>query len=329
MTKFSDALQLIAKHQQICILQAENPDADSLASALALEDLLTNQGKQVSLYCPIDMPKYIRYIPGWDRVVNDFDYAAELIIIVDTASQILISKSWNDPVIKNKLTSTPVLVIDHHQEVEPDLLFEFTNLITEALSTSEIIYDLAIAGDWQISSEAADLMLNSLSADSLGFTTPNVTARSFEIAGQLTKLGANISQIEARRHELGKKDPEILAYKGELIARIEYHCDGKLATIHIPFEEIQEYSDRYNPSVLVLDEMRFVRGVEVAIAIKTYPDKKLTGKVRTNLPIANQIAGYFGGGGHEYAAGFRTYEDYDKIMSELIKITGETIDAAL
>src|SRR5690606_4193268 len=94
--------------------------------------------------------------------------------------------------------------------------------------------------------------------------------------------------------------------------------DGKLALIHIPWEEIQAYSDQYNPSVLVLDEMRFVEGVQLGVAIKTYPDGKLTGKIRSNLPIADTVAGYFGGGGHAYAAGFRVYESYDTIIAELV-----------
>ena len=115
-----------------------------------------------------------------------------------------------------------------------------------------------------------------------------------------------------------KKPADILEYKAELIKRIEYHLDGKLATVHIPWEDIQEYSDRYNPSVLVLDEMRLVEGVEVACAIKTYPDGKLTGKLRCNTPVAADVAGYFGGGGHAYAAGFKVNESLQNIMPELL-----------
>ena len=79
-----------------------------------------------------------------------------------------------------------------------------------------------------------------------------------------------------------KKSPAFLDYKADLIKRIEYSLDGELATIHIPFEEIQEYSNEYNPNVLILEEMRLIEGVVVAIAIKTYPDGKVTGKVRTS-----------------------------------------------
>ena len=122
-----------------------------------------------------------------------------------------------------------------------------------------------------------------------------------------------------------KKSPEILAYKGRLLERIEYLLEGRLALVHIPWEDIQAYSDQYNPSVLVLDEMRLVEGVDIAVAIKTYPDGKLTGKLRSNLPVSETIAGYFGGGGHPYAAGFRVYETYETTVSELVDAASKAL----
>ena len=46
-------------------------------------------------------------------------------------------------------------------------------------------------------------------------------------------------------------------------------------------------------------------------------------------PIAESIAGYFGGGGHPQAAGFRTYDTtYEDVVRELIKIIpGLLLDA--
>ena len=70
-TKFSNFLK---DKEKICIIQAENPDGDSLGSAIALDYLL--DGKDVSLYCPIDVPKYLHYFSDWSRVTNEFDYKA-------------------------------------------------------------------------------------------------------------------------------------------------------------------------------------------------------------------------------------------------------------
>lgn len=311
--------EFFAAYDTFGIIQAENPDADSLGSALALGEILENQDRQVSHYCPVNLPKYIRYFADWSKVSDDFDLKADAYIIVDTSSQILLSKLWQDPLIKNALISKPVLVIDHHAEFTPDLEFEATIINQEAAATAVLLTELCEALEFKITPTASQYLLGAIMSDTLGLTTPNVDSRLLRLTAKLLDYGANIANLEQDRRELAKKSIEILDYKADLIKRIEYHLDDKLALIHIPFDEIREYSDQYNPSMLVLDEMRMVEGVEIAIAIKTYPDQRLTGKVRTNLPIANQVAGYFGGGGHAFAAGFRIYQDYEPTLVELIK----------
>ncbi len=321
---YDKASELINSANTIIIIQAENPDGDSLGSALALEEILGDLGKKVILYCPVEIPKYLRYVQGWDRVTNNFDTSVDLAILVDTTADILISKVLETPGNRHFLESHPVLVIDHHVS-KSNLSFKHTLLTEDAVATSEIIYELSTQSDWAINAQAAENMMVAIMSDSLGLTVQNVTPRTFFIAGKLAELGASNSTIELRRREQMKKSAEILKYKGVLIERIEYFLDGKLALIRIPWEEIQQYSDQYNPSVLVLDEMRFVEGVEIGVAIKTYPDGKLTGKLRSNLPISATVAGFFGGGGHEYAAGFRVYETIDTIIPELITATDKAL----
>lgn len=319
-----DAHQLIHDAQTIIVIQAENPDGDSLGSALALEEILGDLGKDVMLYCPVEIPKYLRYINGWDRVVADFDTSADLAIIVDTTADILLSKVLETPGVRHFLESHPVLVIDHHA-TEPTLSFDHTLLTAEAVATSHVIYDLAMHADWQINAQAAEDLMIATMSDSLGLTTPNVTPATFHFVGNLAALGASNNVIEERRREFMKKSPEILAYKGELIRKIEYLLDGKLALVHVPWDEIEKYSDAYNPGALIGDELRLVENVALSVVVKTYPDGKVTGRLRGNLPIAEMVAGYFGGGGHAYAAGFRVYEDYDTIVSELVTATDKAL----
>lgn len=321
---FDKAKKIIEDSKSIVVVQAENPDGDSLGSSLALEEILGDMGKSVQLHCPIELPKYLRYIQGWDRVSSELDMSADLIILVDTTAEVLLSKTFEIPGARHFFETRQVLVIDHHAS-ESTLTFDNLLINQPAVSNSQVIYHLAKYAGWPINPQAAENLLIALMSDSRGLTTEASDAEAFEVAARLTRLGASNFVIEERRREFMKKAPEILTYKGELIKRIEYFLDGKLALVHIPFEDIQEYSDKYNPSVLVLDEMRLVEGVEVAIAIKTYPDGKLTGKLLTNSPVAEQIAGYFGGGGHKYAAGFRIYEDYDAAVREILEATNKAL----
>ncbi len=322
----AETISHLQNAQRIIVIQAENPDGDSLGSSLALEEILGDLGKDVVMYCPVDMPKYLRYFTGWDRVTSQFDAKADLAVIVDTSADVLLTKVLGTPGVRHYLESHPVVVIDHHM-TKSTLSFNHEPLFEEAISTSEVIFRLAESAGWAINPRAAEHLLGAQLADSLGLSIQTVTPENYRIAGELTALGAHVATIEDRRREFMKKSPEILAYKGVLLGRIKYHLDGKLATVHIPWEDIQAYSDQYNPSVLVLDEMRLVEGVQVAIAIKTYPDGKATGKLRSNIPISETIAGYFGGGGHPYASGFRAYEQYDTVLREIIDATDKALKA--
>ncbi|MBQ3464877.1 DHH family phosphoesterase [Candidatus Saccharibacteria bacterium] len=323
--KFSDFLD---GKEKICVIQAENPDGDSLGSAIALDYLLSD--KEVSLYCPVDIPKYLRYFSDWSRVTNEFDFKADGYIIVDTAAEVLLSKLLDDTAIRNRLYSTPVLVIDHH-ETEDDLEFPHESIIEVRCATAELIYRIAKELRLEISKESAEAIFQGILSDTLGLTSSSMSDETFEIAAELTRLGADVSALDERRREYMKKSPRILDYKADLIKRIEYSLDGTLATVHIPWDDIREYSDEYNPNVLILEEMRLVEGVKVAVAVKTYPDGKVTGKIRcsSDAPIAERVAGYFGGGGHKMAAGFRTYDTtYEEVVKELVKIVPELIENA-
>lgn len=318
--------EFIKDKKSICIIQAENPDGDSLGSAVALDYLLPD--KDVSLYCPVDIPKYLHYFTDWSRVTNEFDFRADGYIVVDTAAQVLLSKLLDDSAIRNRLYSAPVLIIDHH-ETPDDIEFPHESIIEVCPACAELIYRIAKNTNMEINQLAAEAIFQGVLSDTLGLTSASVTDTTFEIAAELTRLGAKISDLEDRRREFMKKSPRILDYKADLIKRIEYSLDGKLATVHIPWDDIREYSDEYNPNVLILEEMRLVEGVLVAVAIKTYPDGKVTGKIRTasNVPVADKIAGYFGGGGHPYAAGFRTYDtNYDEVVRDLVKIIPELVN---
>ena len=321
--KFSEFLK---DKKSLCIIQAENPDGDSMGSAIALDYLLSD--KDVSLYCPVDIPKYLRYFEDWSRITNEFDYKADGYIIVDTCAEVLLSKLLDDTAIKNRLYSAPVFVIDHH-ETEDDLSFKHESIIEIRPSCSDLIFSIAKECGLEVTKPVAEAIFQGLMSDTLGLTSSSVTAETFETAAELTKLGAVVSELEEKRREFMKKSPRILDYKADLIKRVEYYLDGALATVHIPWDDIREYSDEYNPNVLILEELRLVEGVKVAVAIKTYPDGKVTGKIRCGIGagIGDKIAGYFGGGGHPFAAGFRTYDtSYEEVVRDLVKIIQELLN---
>lgn len=319
---------LISHAKRIVIMQADNPDGDSLGSALALEHILGDMGKEPLLYCGVDIPTYLRHLAGWDRVSRELPDQFDLSIIVDSSADSLFEtlaktdqRKW--------VASKPCLIIDHH-DVAATIPYASVICNQPAVATGEVIYELTKQLDWPLNLEAKNMLAVSILADSLGLTTDATTARSIHIVAELVEGGVRIPELEEKRREMMRKSPELVHYKGELLQRIEYASDDRIAIVTIPWEEIEKYSAAYNPSVLVIDDMRLTENTDVAIAFKLYNDGHITAKIRCNYGkgIANELAQAFGGGGHAYASGFKITNGrpFNEVKSECIAKATELLD---
>jgi phosphoesterase RecJ-like protein len=297
---------IINEARSIVILQADNPDADSLASSLALEQILGEHGRNISMYCAVGIPGYLRHLQGWDRVSNELPADFDASVIVDTSAFELFERIQADRNF-TKLKNKPCVILDHHVSATPTIDFADTIYIKPAAATGEIIYELCKKLGMARNEIANNMLTTAILSDSLGLTSEGTTGRTIGIISELVIDGVSIPKLENERRASQKKSPDLVRYKARLLERIEYSDDYRVAHITIPWEEIERYSPEYNPSVLVLDEMRYVKGVAIAIAFKTYPEGRITAKIRANhgSAIADKLAATFGGGGHPYAAGFK------------------------
>ncbi len=322
----------ISAAQRIVVIQADNPDADSLGSALALEHILGELKKDALLYCGVNVPEYLRYMDGWGRVVDNLPSQFDLSIIVDASTYTLLErleKSGQFAWVKSK----PCIILDHHATVEKKLDFTDLQIVDETVaSTGELIFHLSVSLGWRISQEAAEHLMSSILGDTQGLTNDLTKSTTYRVMADLTELGAHRPRLEELRREYGKMPEKIYSYKGELIKKTEFFASGKIALVHIPQPEINEYSPLYNPAPLIQFDMLQVRGVALAIVLKSYDDGRVTAALRANngYPVAAKIAEHMGGGGHDYAAGFKITDgrSYTDVKESCIQFALELLDNA-
>ncbi len=322
--------QLVGDAQRIVVIQADNPDADSLGSALALEHILGDLGKNVALYCGVDVPTYLRYLNGWDRVVPELPSSFDLSIIVDASTYTLfdqLKKAGQWGILKSK----PSIVLDHHATVEKPLDFAAASIVdTEVASAGELIFKLSTQLGWNVSTEAAEHLMTSILGDTQGLMNDLTRASTYRAMADLTDLGAQRPKLEELRREYSKMAQIIYQYKGRLLQRTEFAADGRIATVTIPQDEINEYSPLYNPGPLVQFDMLQVQGVQLSIVFKRYDDGHVTAALRANngRPIAGKLAEHMGGGGHDYASGFKTAEgaNFDDVKAECLRYATELLN---
>ena len=318
---FSSLLQAA---QRIVVLQADNPDADSLGSALALEHILSDQGKDVALYCGVNIPDYLKYMSGWDRVLSDLPSKFDASIIVDASTYVLFEKLSSSNKI-GILQSKPCIVLDHHAEVDKKLDFASVSIIDPSMaSTGDIIFDIASNLAWDINAEAAAHLMSSILGDTQGLTNELTTARTFRTMAELTDLGAKRPALEELRREYGKMPQKIYSYKADLIKKTKFEADNRVASVVINQQEINEFSPLYNPVPLIQTDILQVQDVCIGIVYKVYSDGRITAAIRStsNHPIAGKLAIAFGGGGHPHASGFKIIDgrSFDEIQSECLKL---------
>lgn len=296
---------IIDGSQHIVILQADNPDGDSLGTSLALEAIFSEIGKTVYMVCSVDMPSYLRYLSGWDRVQKEIPQEIDATIIVDNSTESLFENYEKDPNF-SWIKSKPILVIDHHAE-SGGISYATHSIVEDAVATSEIVYRIAQELGWPLPLDACEFMATSIMSDSVGLIADSTTPQSFRVVADLVERGVSLAKLDQKRRLLMQRDPLLLPFKGDLLKRVELDSDGKLATVVVKWQEIEKYSPLYNPTMLVIDDMRMTLGVEIAIGYKLYQDGKITAKIRCNYgsPIGSDLATEFGGGGHPYAAGFK------------------------
>ena len=319
--------EIINSAKSIVVVQADNPDADSLSSALALEEILGDMGKQVHLYCGVEVPVYLQHLSGWDRVVKELPAKFDAVVVVDVGNEILLEQ-LDLTSQKGMLKTKPTIVIDHHA-TPSDITWAQVVYSYIAISTTELIFEIADKLDWQLNAQAKDMLAVGILSDSLGLTTESTTAHSLRVLAELVEGGVNLAKLENTRRASMKRAPELVNYKGRLLQRVEYVDNDRIALLTIPWDEIEKYSPLYNPSVLAMDDMRMATGCAIAISFKTYPDGKVTAKIRCNwgYPIGDKLAEHFGGGGHPYASGFKVMDkNFEELKAETIKVASKLLD---
>jgi phosphoesterase RecJ-like protein len=294
----------------IVIIQADNPDGDSLGSALALEELLSDLGKNVHLYCGVDIPDYLKHLAGWDRVSKEMPTNFDLSIVVDTSANVLLAKLAESQ-YRAWVASRPSVVIDHHAGVVCDI--PFATLVmndNEAVATGEVLYKIATKLGWKLNLQAKNMIASAILSDSLGLSSASTTPQTYRVMADLLESGVDRSALDEARREVTKMPLSIYSYKAKLITRTRLAAEGKLAIVIIPHDELMTYSPLYNPAPLIQGDMLQIQGVEIALVVKQYPGGKLTGSLRSSAkaPVSSDIAKQFGGGGHVYASGFKINE---------------------
>lgn len=310
--------KMLMRHDNFLIFTHENPDADTIGSCFALVGTLRSLGKKAYPACGDRIPASLAFMTDGVREFHienaPADFTPEYYISVDVASASQLGAY-------KELAGRMNLALDHHATHEKFAEFYFAD--PRASACAEIIYHIInrlLIGE--IPEKTASLLYAALAADTGGFRYANTTPVTHKIAAKLIERGACHAEICRSLFEC--KTKTALAAEAFAMANVRYFCGGKLSYVKITNEDKHAHGFEDEDTYDVINVIRRVDGVKVAILAREKDDGsyKISTRSVCEVDVA-QICSLFGGGGHAGAAGCSVSPDeVDEAVERIMKECG-------
>lgn len=293
----------LQKPKNTLIIYHVRPDADAIGSAFALRELLRVMGVPVWCACSDELPARLEFladgVQGSVLLDEDMIIGYERIVALDSASPEQLG-----PLFKRLRRDVDVM-IDHHARghVYADHYVDPT-----AAATGEIIYKIARmllerGCIEEIPERTKNCIYAAISADTGSFRYSNTTPTTMRVAAELIEMGVDHSAISSALYD--SKPYGQLVAESEAARRVCFYEDGRVATLIFTYDLRERIGVSADELDTLIDVLRSVEGVEVAIVIK---QPEPTDSYRVSLRSKNDVdvaavSARFGGGGHARAAG--------------------------
>jgi phosphoesterase RecJ-like protein len=308
----------LMKNNNFLIFTHENPDADTIGSCFSLIYTLRMLGKTVYPACCDRIQASLAFMTDGEREFRienaPSDFKPEYFISVDVASSAQVG-SYKEYASKIQLS------LDHHATHENFAEYALTD--ANAAACAEIVYHIVdrLLGS-EITEKIASLLYAALAADTGGFRYANTTPLTHKIAAKLIENGA--SHAEICRNLFECKTKTALAAEAFAMANVSYFCSGKISYVKITKADKRAHGFEDEDTYDVINVIRRVDGVKVAILIREKDDGTYKISTRSSCEIdVSKICAIFGGGGHSGAAGCSVTADMaDTALKQIIKECG-------
>ena len=304
--------------------QAENvliashvfPDGDALGSQLALGEILESLGKKVYYYCEEFVATMYEFMPGVEKLKSDLPDTAlfDAAVAVDCGDRFRLGRE-----VDVLLQIHPFVVIDHHAGHRD--FGDISWVEADRSSTAEMIFDLALALNADISYNAAYGLYTAIVSDSGSFKYESTSAYTFYVASHLLNRGVIPSEVAGKLFDNYSVNRLHLLEK--VLGSLELHAGGQIAVISATNEMFEASGAKREDTEEFINLPRALRSVKVAVFFK----ETLDGYIKVSLRAkgecdVSQVAAKYGGGGHRNAAGYKVKDKTiaairDELMQEL------------
>ncbi|MBI3544947.1 MAG: bifunctional oligoribonuclease/PAP phosphatase NrnA [Deltaproteobacteria bacterium] len=340
-TTLPEAGRLLANSQSIVISTHVMPDGDGLGAEIALYHYLKRLGKNVRIVNPDEVPPRYRFLDktGCIELIDSRrgDWSRfDLAIVMDTNDPRRLGAMWG---IFEK-HADDILVFDHHPQLEgvhapslPNTLKIHEVMDVKSSSIGELLYRLfhqahdlldPSASAFRLSPEIALGLYVSIITDTNSFRYSRTTALSHRIAADLIDFGLQPEEIY--QNVYSTKAVDHLRLIGEVLSKVsETPFNGSektIAWVEIPKALRVKYGASSDDTQSIVNFLLLIKNAEILVLLREEDDGRIKASLKSKgTRKVSDVAQEFGGGGHDFAAGFtasgRLADVRDKLLAKL------------
>ena len=214
--------------------------------------------------------------------------------------------------------------IDHHH-TNPRF-GDFAYVDPTAPAAGQVLYELFRQCDLPLTYEMADNLFAAISTDTGSFQYPSTTARTYEIAADLIRLGVNVGDLSQKMYEsYPRRRLELLR---ALLNVLRLTSRDRVASFALSAETARTLGIQPEDNEGLIDSIRSIDTVVAAAFFEELGDGKIRISLRSKSPKidVSKICGLFGGGGHKLAAGARTPGTLAAVQEKVLQALDHEFD---
>jgi phosphoesterase RecJ-like protein len=312
--KFEEIGQALRENQRFAVLSHVRPDGDALGSQLALGLSLKKLDKELHIWNEDGMLEKYSFLPQAELLIKPPGEPEDVDVIValDTAIQNRLGTT-----LQAVKSSKLCINIDHHPS-NPGY-GDLVHIDPKAPATGQILFELIKSQKLPIDSAIAENLYVAISTDTGSFQYPNTTARTFEIAAELVRAGVDIGRVSQLIYEnYPRRRVELLR---DLLGTMRFEANDRVASFSLSLGMAGKLGILPEDNEGLIDHLRAIRGVVVAVFFEELPDGKVRVSMRSKSEKVNvcAICEKFGGGGHVLAAGARVRGSLAEVQKRILE----------
>ena len=310
---FESIVSKIEQYDSIVIFGHLNPDGDCYGSQIALRNILKLKYPHKNVYAVgSGLKKFFDIIGKMDEVSDE--------IITQSLAIVLDSNDLNRLEDKRASTAKDFAKIDHH--IDTFTFHEGPEVIDDkATSTCELIYRLAEENNFEIDLVAASALYLGMMTDTARFQFATNFVRMFDIAKNLCALGVDPILLNKTNNLVPASTLDIKAFIYSHIIKDSRGIVYAVAT-KAEREALGVTSQQIVGNTSLIS---YVAGYPIWLVLSETDIGGMQCEMRSSVHNVQRIATHFGGGGHEFAAGFTIKEFKPEIVEELLNLCADAI----